>query len=76
MLAAFLLALLPCIPQGHAADPGTAAAQATGQTITAQQAQQVLSVMNDPQKREEFTKTLDAIARGLPAPATPAPAPA
>ncbi|GBQ43529.1 mechanosensitive ion channel domain-containing protein [Komagataeibacter sucrofermentans] len=76
VLAAFLLALLPCIPHAHAADPGTAAAQATGQTITAQQAQQVLAVMNDPQKREEFTHTLDAIAKGLPAPTTPAAAPA
>ena len=40
--------------------------------MTSQQAQQVLSVMNDPQKRAEFTKTLEAISKGLPAPATPA----
>ncbi|EGG77380.1 Putative mscS family protein ybiO [Gluconacetobacter sp. SXCC-1] len=75
ILAAFMLVLLPWIAPAHAAD--ATPAQATGQVITAQQAQQVLSVLNDPQKREEFTRTLDAIARGLPAQQiAPAPAPA
>ncbi|XQZ97405.1 hypothetical protein ACOZ4Y_07055 [Komagataeibacter rhaeticus] len=75
ILAAFMLVLLPWIAPAHAAD--ATPAQASGQVITAQQAQQVLSVLNDPQKREEFTRTLDAIARGLPAQQiAPAPAPA
>ncbi|WP_010509087.1 mechanosensitive ion channel family protein [Komagataeibacter europaeus] len=68
LLAAFMLALLPWAMQARAADTDPAT-----QGITSQQAQQVLSVMNDPQKREEFTRTLDAIAKGLPAP-KPAPA--
>ncbi|WP_244987545.1 mechanosensitive ion channel family protein [Komagataeibacter oboediens] len=73
LLAAFMLALLPMAMQARAADT-----TAPAQGITSQQAQQVLSVMNDPQKREEFTRTLDAIAKGLPAPkpAAAAPAPA
>ncbi|WP_373320288.1 mechanosensitive ion channel family protein [Gluconacetobacter sacchari] len=54
--------------------PGRADDAAPPPAMTAQQAQQVLGVLNDPQKRAEFTRTLSAIARGLPqaanAPAT------
>ncbi|MCJ8355451.1 mechanosensitive ion channel protein MscS, partial [Novacetimonas hansenii] len=76
VLALLMLVFTPWLSQGRAADPQAAApATASTQGINAQQAQQVLSVMNDPQKREEFTRTLEAIAKGLPAPApTPAPA--
>ncbi|MFT9165663.1 mechanosensitive ion channel domain-containing protein [Komagataeibacter saccharivorans] len=75
VLALLMLVFTPWLSQGRAADPQAAPATASTQGINAQQAQQVLSVMNDPQKREEFTRTLEAIAKGLPAPApTPAPA--
>ena len=70
IVAAFMLVFLPWAFPARAADAG-----AGSPGINAQQAQQVLSVMNDPQKREAFTRTLQAIANGLPAPA-PAPAPA
>ncbi|GBQ27273.1 mechanosensitive ion channel family protein [Gluconacetobacter azotocaptans] len=51
------------------AGPALAAAPPSAPTMTAQQAQQVLGVLNDPQKRAEFTRTLSAIAGTLPAPA-------
>ncbi|MCE2575420.1 mechanosensitive ion channel domain-containing protein [Komagataeibacter sp. FNDCR2] len=74
VLAAFMLVFLPWAFPARAAD-GAAAQGAGSPGMNAQQAQQVLSVMNDPQKREAFTRTLQAIANGLPAP-QPAPTPA
>ncbi|MBV1834520.1 mechanosensitive ion channel family protein [Novacetimonas pomaceti] len=70
-----ILTLFSVMGSARAADADAAQGHAQGQ-MTADQAQQVLSVMNDPQKRAEFTKTLEAISKGLPAPATPAPTPA
>lgn len=67
-----------CLPSapGRAADTA-AASPSTSQSappgMTAQQAQQVLGVLNDPQKRAEFTNTLNAIAKGLPQTASAAP---
>ena len=70
---------VPAASSPHNADAsaqGTAPATAVRTTIapiTAAQAQQVLDVLNDPQKRAAFTRTLTAMARGLPAvTATPA----
>ncbi|MCP1241811.1 mechanosensitive ion channel [Acetobacter lambici] len=66
--------LLPHTPA--LADTPTAA-QAGG--LNQQDAQQLLNVLNDPQKRADFTKTLSLMAKGLPqapAPANAAPKPA
>jgi moderate conductance mechanosensitive channel len=75
LVLALLAGVTPPAQSAHAADAAPAAAPG----ITAQQAQQVLGVLNDPQKREEFTRTLTVIAKGLPrtaASAAPATAPA
>lgn len=54
----------------------TARAQATAApNLSQQDAQHLLSVLNDPQKRDDFTHTLSLMAKGLPA-AAPTPAPA
>ena len=56
--------------------PASADAPATTQAggLNQQDAQQLLNVLNDPQKRAEFTKTLSLMAKGLPtAPTSPAP---
>lgn len=50
--------LLPAI--SHAADQPTAETTA----LSPKEAQQILGVLNDPQKREEFTRTLSLIAKG------------
>ena len=74
LLAVFCLGLLGLNTGAHAAD-ATAAAQANG--LSQQDAQQLLSVLNDPQKRADFTRTLSLMAKGLPAaPATPKASPA
>ncbi|RFD19465.1 mechanosensitive ion channel protein MscS [Komagataeibacter melaceti] len=66
--------LLWCVAPGAT----RALAQAPAQGMSREQAQQVLDVINDPQKRAEFESTLSALAANLPppAPAAPAPAPA
>lgn len=47
-------------------------ADAPAGSLSQQDAQQLLNVLNDPQKRAEFTKTLSLMAKGLPsAPAAP-----
>jgi hypothetical protein len=56
-----------------AAGPGTAG---VGTAITPAQARQALEVLNDPQKRAQFTATLEAIVKAQPAPgAAPAAGP-
>ncbi|GBR66552.1 mechanosensitive ion channel MscS [Acetobacter syzygii NRIC 0483] len=45
--------------------PARADTPTTG--LSQQDAQQLLNVLNDPQKRDEFTKTLSLMAKGLPA---------
>ncbi|MBB2200034.1 mechanosensitive ion channel family protein [Gluconacetobacter tumulisoli] len=74
LLAALFLVLATGARPALAADSAPAPAPA----MTAQQARQVLDVLNDPQKRADFTRTLSAIAGAMPvAPSTPsAPAPA
>ena len=56
--------------------PGVAIGQSPGSAITPAQARQVLDVLNDPRRRQEFTATLDAIAKSLPATPVPQPSPA
>lgn len=69
ILAGLCLGLLSLNPGARAADT-TANAPAAG-GLSQQDAQQLLSVLNDPQKRAEFTRTLSLMAKGLPAaPAT------
>nr|WP_322786477.1 mechanosensitive ion channel domain-containing protein [Gluconacetobacter diazotrophicus] len=76
-MAILVLALLagatPAIRPAQAADAAPATQSSAQAPMTADQAQQVLGVLNDPHKREEFTRTLTAIARGLPQ-AAPVPA--
>ncbi|EGE48523.1 Putative mscS family protein YbiO [Acetobacter pomorum DM001] len=70
----FALGLGFLFPVTHArADTAATVPQTTG--LTQQDAQQLLNVLNDPQKREDFSKTLSLMAKGLPA-ATPKAAPA
>ncbi|WP_239021402.1 mechanosensitive ion channel family protein [Novacetimonas cocois] len=72
--AAFTLLLLSLSGftlRAHAADTASATP-----AMTPEQAQQVLSVMNDPEKRQAFEETLSAIASTLPATPAKAPAPA
>ncbi|WP_338333030.1 mechanosensitive ion channel domain-containing protein [Acetobacter sp. LMG 32666] len=56
------------LPHAPALADTPATAQAGG--LSQQDAQQLLNVLNDPQKRADFTKTLSLMAKGLP----PAPA--
>mgnify|MGYP001451335445 CR=1 FL=1 len=59
-----LLPLAPAFADAQASAPAASLSQ--------QDAQQLLNVLNDPQKRAEFTKTLSLMAKGLPsAPAAP-----
>lgn len=58
-----LVLLLGCGLLSYA--PARADTPTTG--LSQQDAQQLLSVLNDPQKRDEFTKTLSLMAKGLPA---------
>ncbi|MGG6429965.1 mechanosensitive ion channel domain-containing protein [Acetobacter ghanensis] len=70
----FLLGL-GLLPHTSAFADTPAPVQANG--LNQQDAQQLLNVLNDPQKRDEFTKTLSLMAKGLPpAPSAPAKAPA
>ncbi|WP_405055329.1 mechanosensitive ion channel domain-containing protein [Acetobacter senegalensis] len=60
----------------HAADaPAAATPSATG-SLSKDDAQQLLNVLNDPKKREDFTHTLSLMAKGLPAAAPAAAKPA
>lgn len=61
-MALCCLALMLASPTAHA----QTAAPAAG-TMTQQDAKQLLTILNDPQKREEFSKTLSLMAKGLPA---------
>ncbi|MFT8468532.1 MAG: mechanosensitive ion channel domain-containing protein, partial [Acetobacter syzygii] len=58
-----LVLLLGCGLLSYA--PARADTPTTG--LSQQDAQQLLNVLNDPQKRDEFTKTLSLMAKGLPA---------
>ncbi|MFT9067480.1 MAG: mechanosensitive ion channel domain-containing protein [Acetobacter syzygii] len=58
-----LVLLLGCGLFSYA--PARADTPTTG--LSQQDAQQLLNVLNDPQKRDEFTKTLSLMAKGLPA---------
>ena len=71
LILAFLLALAPGI--AVRAQPPAQATQPAQPQITAEQARQALDVLQDPQKRDQFITTLEAIAEG---PGRPAPAPA
>lgn len=53
------------LPTARALADSPAAVQAGG--LSQQDAQQLLNVLNDPQKRAEFSKTLSLMAKGLPA---------
>ncbi|MBV1833322.1 mechanosensitive ion channel family protein [Novacetimonas pomaceti] len=70
-LLLLLLSLSGFPLRAHAADTASASP-----AMTPEQAQQVLSVMNDPEKRQAFVETLSAIATTLPAAPAKAPAPA
>ncbi|MBS0989269.1 mechanosensitive ion channel domain-containing protein [Acetobacter okinawensis] len=59
-----LLGLGLMLPQSPAFADAQASAPAGG--LSQQDAQQLLNVLNDPQKRAEFTKTLSLMAKGLP----------
>jgi len=88
LLVGGLIALAPASVRAAQTDASQAPASAGGGTsaVTSRQAQQVLDMLNDPQKRAAFSQTLDAIVKqqGGSAPvaapaapaATPAPAPA
>lgn len=66
MLAGLCLGLLSLTLNTSARAADTAAATpANG--LSQQDAQQLLSVLNDPQKRAEFSRTLSLMAKGLPA---------
>ncbi|ACI51007.1 MscS Mechanosensitive ion channel [Gluconacetobacter diazotrophicus PA1 5] len=73
LVLALLAGATPAIRPAQAADAAPATQYSAQAPMTADQAQQVLGVLNDPHKREEFTRTLTAIARGLPQ-AAPVPA--
>ncbi|MBB2156706.1 mechanosensitive ion channel domain-containing protein [Gluconacetobacter diazotrophicus] len=73
LVLALLAGATPAIRPAQAADAAPATQSSAQAPMTADQAQQVLGVLNDPHKREEFTRTLTAIARGLPQ-AAPVPA--
>lgn len=62
----FLTALF-AIPSAHAEAPATKTApQATTTApLSAQEAQQLLNVLNDPKQRDAFTHTLSLMARGI-----------
>jgi small-conductance mechanosensitive channel len=64
-LAGFCLVLLSVNTAARAADAKAPEAAAGG--LSRQDAQQLLSVLNDPQKRAEFARTLSLMAQGLPA---------
>ncbi|WP_428390738.1 mechanosensitive ion channel family protein [Lichenicoccus sp.] len=64
-----LAALLLLAGFAHAATPAAAPA---APPISATQAQQVLTVLNNPKQRAAFIATLDAIAKSVPAPVTAA----
>lgn len=69
------LLLLACglLPHTPAFADAPASTQTTG-GLNQQDAQQLLNVLNDPQKRAEFTKNLSLMAKGLPpAPSNAAP---
>ncbi|TLU72007.1 mechanosensitive ion channel [Lichenicoccus roseus] len=78
LLMWLLLPAWPALAGPAASSRGTSDATAPGSAtatpITAAQAQQVLDVLNDPQKRAAFSRTLTAMARGLPAATVAAPA--
>ncbi|GAN60882.1 hypothetical protein ACI01nite_12220 [Acetobacter cibinongensis] len=58
-------------PPGSAWAEGTANATAAAPALSQQDAQQLLSVLNDPKKRADFTNTLSLMAKGLPTAAPP-----
>lgn len=62
-------------PLAHAADTTPASASSATGSLSKDDAQQLLNVLNDPKKREDFTHTLSLMAKGLPA-AAPAAKPA
>lgn len=57
-----------------AAAPAATPAPSPAGTLSRQDAEQLLSVLNDPKKRQDFTNTLTLMAKGLPVaqPAAPA----
>ncbi|MBV1836692.1 mechanosensitive ion channel family protein [Acetobacter estunensis] len=73
LLLAWLLAAVgtwPFASTAHAADATAAASSAS--TLSPQEAQQLLGVLNDPTKRQQFTQTLSLMAKGVQQTAAPA----
>ena len=70
IVAALLLAGF--IPHIIGATAACAADTPPAATLSRQDAEQLLSVLNDPRKREDFTHTLSLMAKGLPPAAAPA----
>lgn len=70
-----MVGLLPTFAQSAQAQSAASAPTTTAPSLSRQDAEQLLSVLNDPKKRDDFTHTLSLMAKGLPA-AAPAAAPA
>lgn len=75
MLAAFVSALTACaVTPAQAANPAPAATQqpSLNAPLTRDEAQRLLSVLNNPQERDKFARTLSLMARAAPPPSTSA----
>src|SRR6185503_19225444 len=68
LLIVCLLALASAVPAAAQPPPAASAAASPAPAVSPAQARQALDVLNDPKKRAQFTATLEAIVKGLPAP--------